>query len=125
MQAHRGALRVAGTAPDRLEFQRPHERRTASLCATAVPRAAPAAATDLHADALDALRRLGFCAAEARQALAVAASGGGDLETLLRRALTYLRPPVQVSRACEPTARYVARRRCAAPSRDSRSSSLT
>jgi hypothetical protein len=63
------------------------------------------AAGDLHADALDALTRLGFSAAQARQALA-GSSGAGDIETLLREALAQLRPPVQVSRASEPGPRY-------------------
>lgn len=88
------------------------------------PQPMQTAACDIHADALDALRRLGFSAAEVLDALA-AASGAGDIETLLRQALATLRPPVLVSRASEPTPRYVARPRCAAPLRGFRSSSPT
>jgi 5-methylcytosine-specific restriction endonuclease McrA len=111
MQVHRGALRVSGTAPDHLEFRRRHETRpTASACAATLARSPQRTPGDLHADALDALRRLGFSAAEARRALA-ASSAVGDLETLLRQALATLRPPVHVSRASEPTPRYVARHR--------------
>ena len=144
LQVHRRALRVSGTAPDHLEFRRLREVRPASAsaspppratsepapacaspppgttpgptpaCASPPPRATPAAASDLHADALDGLRRLGFSAAEARRALA--AASGGDIETLLREALSHLRPRVHVSCASEPTPRYGSRLRCAASS---------
>ncbi len=83
-------------------------------CASPPPPATPAAASDLHADALDGLRRLGFSAAEARRALA--AASGGDIETLLREALSHLRPRVHVSCASERTPRYGSRLRCAVPS---------
>ncbi len=114
---HRGALKVSGTAPDHLEFRRPHATWPvpAAPAPSPSPRPTQNAAYDLHADALDALRRLGFSAAPARQALA-ASSGGGDIETLLREALTHLRPTVRVSRASEATLRYGSRARCAAPS---------
>ncbi len=106
LQVHRGALRVSGTAPDHLEFRRP--QATWPGPSPRVPRPSPRptqnAADDIHVDAYQALRRLGFSAAEARRA--VAGSSGDDLETVLRQALTHLRPPVQVSRACEPRARY-------------------
>ncbi len=129
LQVHRRALRVSGTAPDHLEFRRLREIRPASACASPLPRttpgptpacasppprATPAAACDLHAHALDGLRRLGFSAAEARRVLA--AASGGDIETLLREALSHLRPRVHVSCACEPTRRYGSRLRREAPS---------
>ena len=112
---HRGALKVSGTAPDHLEFRRPHATWPAPSVRPPSPPPHPAqnAASDLHADALAALRRLGFSAAQARQALA-ASSGAEDIETLLREALTHLRPPVQVSRASELTPRYGSRARRAA-----------
>jgi len=118
MQVHRGALHVAGTAPDRLEFRRRQATWPApSVRASSVAqRPTPPDAGDLRADALDGLRRLGFSAAEARQAVEAAASSCGDLETLLRQALTHLRPPVQVSRASEPCPRYGSHGRRAVPS---------
>ena len=120
---HRGALQVSGTAPDGLEFRRrsatwlspsvpargaaPRLTPDAAGAAALTPAAAHAAdAGDLRADAIDALRRLGFAAAEARRAVETASSAGDDLEALLREALSHLRPPVQVSRASEPRARY-------------------
>jgi hypothetical protein len=72
------------------------------------------AARDVRAEAVGALRRLGFSAAEARAAVAVASPAVGDIETLLRDALARLRPSVYVSRASEPTARYGSRHRRAA-----------
>jgi hypothetical protein len=114
---HRGALQVSGTAPDHLAFRRPHATWPAPSvrAPNASPRPAPNDANDLDADAVDALRRLGFSAAQARQALA-ASSGAGDIETLLREALAHLRPPVHVSRASEPSPRYGSRARCASSS---------
>jgi 5-methylcytosine-specific restriction endonuclease McrA len=113
---HRGALHVSGTAPDRLEFRR--RRATWPVPSTPAP-SSPGptqnAPGNLHADALDALRRLGFSAVQARDALA-ACSTAGDIETLLRESLAHLRPPVQVSRASEPTRLYGSRARCAASS---------
>jgi hypothetical protein len=127
---HRGALQVSGTAPDHLEFRRRHPTwpapavrasdaatpptpDAASAATPPTPRAADAAG-DLRTEAVDALRRLGFSATEARKAVAAASSAAGDIETLLRDALARLRPPVQVSRASEPTARYGSRHRRAA-----------
>jgi hypothetical protein len=109
---HLGTLSVSGTAPDRLEFR----RRSATWPAPSVrgPSISPpqpvaaGAAGDIRADAVDALRRLGFSAAEARQAVAVS-SARGDIKNLLRESLSRLRPPVQVSRASEPTMRYGSR----------------
>jgi hypothetical protein len=118
---HRGTLHVGGTAPDRLEFRRrqatwPAPSVRAASQPTQPPQSDP---SDLHADALDALRRLGFSAAEARRALA-ASSGAGDIETLLREALARLRPPVHVSRASEPGPRHRSgARRAASSSRTS------
>jgi hypothetical protein len=111
---HRGALQVSGTAPDHLAFRRSRATGPTPSVRTASPspRRAPGGASDLHADALDALRRLGFSAAQARQALA--ASSGDDLDTLLRQALALLHPRVKASRASEPTTRYGAQSRRAA-----------
>ena len=123
MAIHRGALQVSGTAPDRLEFRRrgatwsapsvpargaaPRLTLDAAATTTRTPAAAHAAdACDPRADAIDALRRLGFAAADARRAVETASSAAGDLDALLREALSHLRPPVQVSRASEPRARY-------------------
>jgi hypothetical protein len=123
---HRGALEVSGTAPDHLEFLRPHATWPVPSVRAPSPSPQPArnAADDLHADAVDALRRLGFSASQARQALA-ASPGAGDIETLLREALTHLRPPVRVSRASEPGRRYGSRARCASSSRTSDRESAT
>ncbi len=125
LQVHRGALHVSGMAPDRLEFRRQNEMRPRppttltsgpSATATSGPSTtATSTAGDLHADALGALRRLGFSAAEARRALASCPSSADDLDTLLRRALATLRPPVPVSHASESTPRYGSRPCRAAP----------
>jgi 5-methylcytosine-specific restriction endonuclease McrA len=117
---HRGALHVSGAAPDRLEFRRRHGTWPAPLVrAASQPPPMKDAASEMHADALDALTRLGFSAAQARQALA-GSSGAGDIETLLREALARLRPPVHVARASEPGARcWLAARRAASSSRTS------
>jgi hypothetical protein len=127
---HRGTLRVAGRAPDRLEFRRRHATWPApSVRGPSVsPRPAPgasgpsavpvagSASVDIRADAIDALRRLGFSAAEARRAVEAASSTVGDLESLLREALSHLRPPAQVTRASEPRRPYGSPTRRAASS---------
>jgi hypothetical protein len=117
---HRGALHVSGTAPDRLEFGRRHAIWPApSVRAASQPPPMRDAASEIHADALDALTRLGFSAAQARQAIA-ASSDAGDIEALLREALAQLRPPVHVSRASEPGRLYRSgARRAASSSRTS------
>jgi hypothetical protein len=103
---HRGALHVSGTAPDHLEFRRRHATWPApSVRVTSQPPPMKDAASEIHADALDALTRLGFSAAQARRALA-ASSGAGDIEAVLREALAQLRPTVHISRASEPGPRY-------------------
>jgi hypothetical protein len=114
---HRGVLHVSGRAPDRLEFRRrgatwpvPPGRASSDSRPAPVGPAPPDAPDTAHADAradvIVALRRLGFSAAEARRAVDATSPASGDVETLLREALSHLRPPVKASRASEPRARY-------------------
>ena len=116
---HRGVLEVRGTAPDRLELRPrgatwplPSGRASCNSPRPAPGETAPDAPgtaneeADVRADVIVALRRLGFSAAEARRAVDATSPASSDIETLLREALSHLRPPVKVSRVCEPRARY-------------------
>jgi hypothetical protein len=96
-RVHRGELRLSGTAPDHLVFQRadgaPYglEAGIHSSPRVCAPRSTPAGMGGLEADAIGALRRLGVAAGDARAAVAAAArTGPTDIETLLRAALGVL-----------------------------------
>ncbi|HTE53172.1 MAG TPA: HNH endonuclease signature motif containing protein, partial [Kofleriaceae bacterium] len=96
-RVHDGALRLSGTAPDRLVFQRadgaPYGLEVSVLPPprTGVSRSVTADRGALEADAIDALRRLGIAAGDARAAVAAAArTGPTDIEALLRGALGVL-----------------------------------
>ena len=61
----------------------------------------------MERDAVDALRRMGVAAGDARRAVASAcAAEPGCIEELLRRALKVLRETVYACRAREPVRRY-------------------
>ncbi|HTE05967.1 MAG TPA: HNH endonuclease signature motif containing protein, partial [Planctomycetota bacterium] len=96
-RVHGGALRLSGTAPDHLVFQRadgaPYGLEVGMLLPprTGASRSVGADMGALEADAIGALRRLGIAAGDARAAVAAAArTGPTDIEALLRGALGVL-----------------------------------
>jgi hypothetical protein len=100
--AHRGLLRVTGTAPGRLEFYHRDGSPYGWIDRARAIAAAARTAHPLEADAIDGIKRLGFSAANARWAVAEAArSQPVTIEDLLRRALAVLGRTIHASRASE------------------------
>jgi HNH endonuclease len=111
---HRGVIRLAGTAPDRLVVTHADGRPYGQLGTAPAKRPRPkiegkrlehgkrSTEPSIEADVLDGLRRMGVPTGDARHAVAEAAGAGAEsIEDLLRGALGVLRRTTYASRISE------------------------